>query len=208
MSQINPLVKEFLDSADSNEKKQIREMIVKMGVPPGDPLFNLYAELGNTQEILTSLPTTIQSIVTGWTQIVDDKLEAASYVAVQQQKTAVARAVEELIKSQDSPKKSKAKSDLSLSTAVSNLKLAQIGVILGFVFALGTGIGIFTYATTMGTIGNFSKSESISASDKELLKWAKSSQGKLSRRIMQQNAPIIETCKQSKKAKGCIIVVD
>jgi hypothetical protein len=206
VNQINPSVKEFLDSADDSKKKQMREMIVKMGVPPGDPLFNLYAELGTTQEILTRLPVTMQSIVTGWTQIVDDKLEAASDVAVLQQKTAVARAFEELVKGYGGGKKSVAKSDLSLSAGGSNLKLAQIGAVLGFVFALGTVIGVFTYATVAGIASNSHKP--LSAADKELLTWAKSSQGQLSRKIMQRNASIIKTCQQSRKAKGCTIVVD
>ncbi len=206
MSEINSAVKTVLDSIDDKKKEQIREMILKMGIKPSDPLFNLHAELGSTQGILEQLPVKLQSIVTGWIKMVDDKLDAASDVAVQQQKSAIAQAAYELLKKHKSESKSAPVLPV-VGSGVSNLRLAQISLVLGFVLALGTGIGAFTYNIVAGK--SSSNQPTLSAADQKLLKWSRSTQGQLARRIMERNSPIIETCRQNKKKKeGCVIIVD
>ncbi|MBW4512904.1 MAG: hypothetical protein KME64_41410 [Scytonematopsis contorta HA4267-MV1] len=205
MSEINSTVQKVLDSADDKKKEQMREMILQMGIKPSDPLFNLYAELGSTQGILEQLPTKIQSIVVGWTQIVDDKLDAASDVAVQQQKSAISQAAKELLKQHN--KSGKANPVASLSP-ISDWGLVQIGGVLGIVLALGIGVGAFTYSTIVGSVGSAASSVKLSAEDKNLLQWVKSPQGRLARKVYERNKPIIETCSKSKKQQGCVILVD
>ncbi|MHC5612027.1 MAG: DUF6753 family protein [Nostoc sp.] len=166
----------------------------------------LYAELGTTQFALQQLPGRLDSLVVGWTDMVDDKLNSASKVAIQQQKSAIAEAAKDLVKM------SKQAGGALPHFGVSNWRLAQVAGVLGFVLALGTAIGVFTHKTIAESI-TFHSAASGSAilqpEDKKLLDWAKSNEGKIARSIYVKNAAIIKTCRQQKNySGGCIIAVD
>lgn len=138
--------------------------------------------------------------------MVDDKLNSASKVAIQQQKSAIAQAAKDLIKMTK-----QAGGALPL-LGVSNWRLAQVAGVLGFVLALGSAIGVFTYKTIAESV-TFQQAVSGTAilqpEDKKLLDWAKSNEGKVARSIYVRNAAIIKTCRQQKKySGGCIIAVD
>jgi hypothetical protein len=210
MTSIVKVVEKLVATYTEEKKAEVTDWILKLGIRPDDPLFNLYAELGTTQFALQQLPGKLDSLVVGWTDMVDDKLNTASKVAVQQQKSAIAEAAKELIKT--------TKQDVGGSLAqlaqlgVSNLRLAQVAGILGFVLALGTAIGVFTHKTVAGSIISQSiapGSVALRPEDKKLLDWAKSDEGQLARSIYVKNAPIIKICRQQKEnAGGCIIMVD
>jgi hypothetical protein len=200
-NEVEKNVEKVVSSLDEGKKAEVTDWIIKLGIRRDDPLFNLYAELGTTQFALQQLPGKLDSLVVGWTDMVDDKLNSASKVAVQQQKNAIAEAAKELVK--------KTNGGLP-QLGISNWQLAQIAGILGFVLALGTGIGIFTYKTVAGTaLGTVAqKSPAVKSEDQRLLNWVKSQEGQLARKVYLRNAPIIETCRQKKKKEGCIIAVE
>ncbi|MGI2908490.1 DUF6753 family protein [Tolypothrix sp. VBCCA 56010] len=94
---------------------------------------------------------------------------------------------------------------------VSNWRLAQVGGVLGFVLALGTAIGVFTYKTVAEStsVPAASVPTALQPEDRKLLDWAKSDEGKLARSIYVKNAAIVKTCRQQNKyAGGCIIAVE
>ncbi|MCW5318548.1 hypothetical protein GTQ43_34030 [Nostoc sp. KVJ3] len=206
MTNIAKVVEKVVAEYSEEKKAEVTDWILKLGIRPDDPLFNLYAELGTTQFALQQLPGRLDSLVVGWTDMVDDKLNSASKVAIQQQKSAIAEAAKDLVKM------TKQAGGILPHFGVSNWRLAQVSGVLGFVLALGTAIGVFAYKTIAESI-TFQQAASGSAilqpEDKKLLDWAKSNEGKIARSIYVRNAAIIKTCRQQKKySGGCIIAVD
>jgi hypothetical protein len=206
MTNIAKVVEKVVAEYSEEKKAEVTDWILKLGIRPDDPLFNLYAELGTTQFALQQLPGRLDSLMVGWTDMVDDKLNSASKVAIQQQKSAIAEAAKDLVKM------TKQAGGVFPHLGVSNWRLAQVAGVLGFVLALGTAIGVFTHKTIAGSV-TFQQAASGSAilqpEDKKLLDWAKSNEGKVARSIYVKNAAIIKTCRQQKKySGGCIIAVD
>ena len=211
MTDIAKVVEKVVATYTEEKKAEVIDWILKLGIRPDDPLFNLYAELGTTQFALQQLPGRLDSLVIGWTNMVDDKLNNASKVAVHQQKSAIADAAKELVKTT----KQNAGGDLLQLvqvSGVSNWRLAQVAGVLGFVLALGTGIGVFTCKTVAGSASTHAvvqKPAALESEDQKLLDWAKSNEGKVARDIYLKNAVIIETCRQQKKfSGGCVIAVN
>ncbi len=205
MADIAKIVEKVVATYTEDKKAEVRDSILQLGILPDDPLLNLYAELGTTQFALQQLPAKLDSLVVGWTDMVDDKLNCASSVAIQQQKSAIAEAAKELVK------KTGGGGGLpQLGLGLSNVRLAQIAVAFGSVLALGSGIGIFTYKTVAGSSSTvLASSSAIKPEDQKILNWVKSEDGQLARKIYLRNAPIIKTCRQPKrKEKGCVIAVD
>ncbi|WP_414588388.1 DUF6753 family protein [Scytonema sp. PCC 10023] len=202
MTNIVKVVEKLVATYTEEKKAEVADWILQLGIRPDDPLFNLYAELGTTQFVLQQLPGKLDSVVVGWADMVDDKLNTASHVAVQQQKSAIAQAAKDLIQ--------KTKQDVGESLphlSISNWRLAQVAGVLGFVLALGTAIGVFTHMTVASTAK--SSQAVLPPQDKKLLDWAKSDEGKVAYSIYTKNAAIIRTCRQQKKfAGGCIIAID
>lgn len=192
------IVEKVLSEYSEEKKTEVTDWILKLGVRPDDPLFNLYAELGTTQFALQQLPGRLDSVVIGWTNIVDDKLKSAATVAVQQQKSAIADASKELLKAEITkggiPK-------LNLTYSTWGLIAGALGLSLG----LGAIIGGLSYKTATES----NKSVNLPFQDKEALTWAKSKQGKAARAIYTKNAGIIKACQNQQKDLGaCIILVD
>lgn len=192
---IAKVVEKVLSEYSEEKKAEITGWILKLGIRPDDPLFNLYAELGTTQFALQQLPGKLDSLVVGWTNVVDDKLKCAATIAIQQQKSAIATASSELLK--EEIKRSSAGSTLNLSQR----KLGLMAGMAGIVFAVGAVIGGLSYKIATTSID-------LPSQDKQILKWAKSDQGKAARAIYTRNVGIIKTCQQQKKDLGaCIILV-
>ena len=228
MTTIAKVVEKLVATYSEEKKAEVADWILNLGIRSDDPLFNLYAELGTTQFALQQLPAKLDSLVVDWADMVDDKLNTASKVAVQQQKSAIAEAAKELVEAAVQQQKSvlaeaakelveAAKQDANgrkpqlAQLGVGNLRLAQVAGVLGFVLALGTAIGVFTYKTVAESTSVPAASVSIALQpeDKKLLDWAKSDEGKLARSIYVKNAAIIKTCRQQKKyAGGCIVAVE
>ena len=193
------------------EKEYLEELIVKSGMKPSDPLFKLWAQIGSTQYAIMQLPGKLDALIAGWTIKVDNKLSNAAEVAIIQQQAAIAKAAEELVRTTK-----KASSDKFVSKKVaaglgvfdvSNLKLAQIGLALGCVLALGAVIGAFTFNMAITTLSatKSSTAANLKSEDARLLEWAKSKQGRDARSLYNKNAGIIQTCRQTKNPGGCII---
>ncbi|NJN07476.1 MAG: hypothetical protein HC815_05610 [Richelia sp. RM1_1_1] len=184
---------------DNTDKDQLQKYIVQMGIDVNDPIFNVYAQIGETQTLLQRLPKEISDIVGGWNEMVDQKLKFASHVALQEQETAIAKAAKDLIKS--------TKASMSVSFSLSNFKLAQVAGAIGIVLALGVGIGAFVFSLAHN---NSQKASSLSKSDAQLLEWARSKEGKIARELYSKNSAIINGCAaNSPKLKGiCLIDIN
>lgn len=181
--------------SEDTEKEQLQKYIVQMGIDVDDPIFNVYAQIGETQTLLQRLPKQISDIAGGWNEMVDQKLKFASQVALQEQQTAISQAAKELIKSTNA--------STPISFSLSNFRLAQFAAAAGFILALGVGIG--TLVTTF--IGGNSRSYgSINKSDSELLEWAKSENGKTARNLYDKNQAIINGCVNTPKLKGACMI--
>lgn len=178
----------------SEDKEELQKYIVQMGIDVNDPIFNVYAQIGETQTLLQRLPKQISDIAGGWTEMVDQKLKFASQVALLEQETAIAKAAKDLIKS------TQASTPISLS--LSNFKLAQIAGGIGTVLALGVGIGILVFSLTGG--GN--RPGSISKADAQMLEWLRSPSGQTARKLYIKNSAIINGCANTPKLKGACLI--
>lgn len=212
MDQSKNIDKENNFSKDELEKEKdyLEELIVKSGMKPSDPLFKLWAQIGSTQYAIMQLPGKLDAVIAGWTIRVDNKLSNAAEVAIIQQQAAIAKAAEELVrttKKASSDKFVPEKVAAGLGIDVSNLKLAQIGLALGCVLALGAVIGAFTFNMAITTLSATKSSTAVNLKpeDARLLKWAKSKEGRDARSLYNKNAGIIQTCRQTKNPGGCII---
>lgn len=185
------------------EKEFIEELIVKSGMRPSDPLFKLYAHIGTTQYAIAQLPGKLDSVISGWTLLVDKKLDEAADVAIVQQKSAIAKAAEELVKSTNKYKNTAP----VLNLDISNIRLAQVGLALGCVLALGAAIGGFTFSMAASSQASGAKPTATKPEDVKLLEWAKSKEGRDARLLYNRNAGIIQTCRLGKNPGGCIIDV-
>lgn len=192
------------------EKEFIEELIVKSGMRPSDPLFKLYAHIGTTQYAIAQLPGKLDSVISGWTLLVDKKLDEAADVAIVQQKSAIAKAASELVKS--TSKSSSLSTNVApvLNFDISNIKLAQVGLALGCVLALGAAIGGFTFSLAASSQAGGAKPAAVTnikSEDAKLLEWAKSKEGRDARQVYFRNAGIIQTCRQGRNPGGCIMDV-
>lgn len=180
---------------DDTQKDQLQQYIVQMGIDVNDPIFNVYAQIGETQSLLQRLPKQISDITGGWTDMVDQKLKFASQVALQEQETAIAKAAKDLIKSTSA--------STPISFSLSNFKLAQIAAAVGFVLALGVGIG--TLVSTFNG-GGAKPVGSLNKEDTQLLEWARSKDGKNARKLYSKNLAIINGCANTPKLKGACLI--
>ncbi|BAZ18466.1 hypothetical protein NIES4071_103510 (plasmid) [Calothrix sp. NIES-4071] len=186
-----------VDTTEDNNK--LHEYIQLMGIDMDDPIFNVYAQIGETQNMLQQLPAQISKIANGWVQMVDTKLDYAARVALQNQETAIAEAAKNLIKATGA--------NIPLSITLSNMKIAQIAGGVGAILALGVGIGVFlssTVATNTSTSG-----KPLSKADTQLLEWARSEDGKIARNVYNKNSVILKGCAEQSKFQGsCIIDIN
>lgn len=181
-------------SDSSEDKDRLQKHIVQLGIDVNDPIFNVYAQIGETQTLLQRLPKQISDIAGGWTEMVDQKLKFASQVALQEQETAIAKAAKDLIKS--------TQASTPISFSLSNFKLAQIAGAVGFVLALGVGIGTLVSASN----GRGSKPGSISKDDAQKLEWLRSPSGQIARKLYIKNSAIINGCANTPKLKGACLI--
>ncbi len=63
LANLPKIVERYLAEYSEEKKAEITAWILKLGVRPDDPLFNLYAELGTTQFALQQLPVKLDSEV-------------------------------------------------------------------------------------------------------------------------------------------------
>lgn len=186
--------------ADATEdKNKLHEYIQLMGIDMDDPIFNVYAQIGETQNIMQQLPAQISKIANGWVQMVDTKLDYAARVALQNQETAIAEAAKNLIKATGA--------NIPLSITLSNMKIAQIAGGVGAILALGVGIGVFLSSTVADSSSISDKP--LSKADTQLLEWARSEDGKIARNVYTKNAVILKACAEQSKFQGsCIIDIN
>lgn len=186
-----------INSNETDNKDQLQKYIVQMGIDVNDPIFNLYAIMGETQTLVQQLPGQISKIAGGWTEMVDQKLAYASQVALQKQESAIADAAKELIKLTST--------SIRLSVSLSNFKLAQIGGAIGIVLAFGVGIGAFVSSLSGGSTTK-SPTSSLSKTDAKLLEWARSTSGQTARNVYAKNASLINGCARTPKLQGTCLI--
>ena len=192
------------------EKESIEELIAKSGMKPSDPLFKLWAQIGTTQYAIMQLPAKLDTVIASWTLKVDNKLSNAAEVLIIQQQAAIAKAAEELVRTTKKSVPPKGEKGVPVGLGlfdVSNFKLAQIGLALGCVLALGAAIGAFTFnmAITSQSAAKLSDKANFQPEDAKLLEWAKSKEGRDARQIYTENAGIIQACRKGKNPGRCII---
>ncbi len=186
-----------ISNSETDSQEQLRKYIVQMGIDVNDPIFNLYAIMGETQTLVQQLPGQISKIAGGWTEMVDNKLAYASQVALQKQETAIADAAKSLIKS--------TQTSIPLSFSLSNFKLAQVAGVVGVILAFGVGIGAFVASLSGG--GNaVNSTASLSKSDAQLLEWARSASGQTARNVYAKNGALINGCANEPKLKGTCLI--
>lgn len=183
--------------SDPTSENQLHKYIVQMGIDVNDPIFNVYAQIGETQTLLQQLPVQISGIANGWTKMVDERLSFASQSALQQQEASIAAAVNNLIKS--------TRANIPLSVSLSNFKLAQIAGAVGLVLALGVGIGAIVSSSMSGG-DNAASPTPLSKADAQLLEWARSENGKIARNVYNKNATLLTGCANEPKLRGSCLI--
>jgi hypothetical protein len=170
-------VDSILEHKPEEIKKRILDIVVSCGLYPDDPLFLVLCAMSAIELLIEDSPKAFEEQFSNWSAEIDDKLKEARVVVnktlVQQQKTEITKAVQELIKVQ------RQEGWKNIFGSV----LPAAGILLA-TLAIGIGIGIGTSRVTAGVLDPTGKRQ-LTLKQAQSLDWATSKEGQLAKNIVE-----------------------
>jgi hypothetical protein len=184
-----------LEGRSDNFKQKVIDVVRRSGINTKDPLFLVLASLGKFEVLMEEMPGKLDTVVESWTVEIDDKLDKAASVALVQQKSAIAKAAQTLLNKVEKQK-----------TKVIFSSVLPTTLILSGVFCIGIFIG---YIIPIWKGRNSIEPATLTAQEKETLKWALSKEGQFAKNIIKWNSFDLNVCRsKTEKLKGkCVIWV-
>ncbi|MDF5715721.1 MAG: hypothetical protein PUP93_18020 [Rhizonema sp. NSF051] len=184
-----------LEGLSDQHRQKVNDLVRIAGINPKDPLFLVLSSLGKYEILMEQIPDKLETVVKTWTVEIDHKLDKASSVALVQQKSAIAKAAEALLKTGEQQK--------SIKIFGSVLPFA---VLLPVIFGVGLLIGSIIPAWRGGGL---TEPIRLTFEEKETLSWAKSKDGQFARQFMRWNDFDMNVCRQEpERLKGrCVLWV-
>lgn len=184
-----------LEGRSDNFKQKVLDVVRRSGINTKDPLFLVLSSLGKFEVLMEEIPGKLETAVKTWIIEIDNKLDQASSVAIVQQKSAIAKAAEALLK----------KGGQQQSSTI-------FGSVLPFALLLP---GIFSVGLLIGSIipawrgGGLTEPVRLTFEEKEALTWAKSKDGQFARQFTKWNDFDLNVCRQEpERLKGrCVLWV-
>ena len=184
-----------LEGRSDNFKQKVHDVVRRSGINTKDPLFLVLSSLGKYEILMEEIPDKLETVVKTWTVEIDNKLDKASSVALVQQKSAIAKAAEALLKKGGQQK--------SIKIFGSVLPFA---VLLPVIFGVGLLVGSIIPAWRGGGL---TEPVRLTFEQKEALTWAESKDGQFARQFMRWNDFDMNVCRQDpERLKGrCVLWV-
>lgn len=184
-----------LEGRSDNFKQKVIDVVRRSGINTKDPLFLVLASLGKFEVLMEEMPGKLDTVVESWTVEIDDKLDKAASVALVQQKSAIAKAAQTLLNKAEK-QKTKFSFNFTLPTILILSGAFCIGIFLGYIIPNWKG-------------KNSTEPASLTAQERETLKWALSKEGQFAKNIIKWNSFDLNVCRyKTEKLKGkCVIWV-
>ncbi|MDF5718868.1 MAG: hypothetical protein PUP93_34635 [Rhizonema sp. NSF051] len=193
-----------LEGLSDPHRQKVNDLVRIARINPKDPLFLILSSLGKYEILMEEIPDKLETVVKTWTVEIDNKLDKASSVALvqrhsaicaSQQRFAIAKAAEALLKTGEQQK-----------------SIKVFGSVLPFAVLLP---GIFGVCLLIGSIipawkgGGLTDPVRLTFEEKEALSWAKSKDGQFARQFMRWNDFDMNLCRQEpERLKGrCVLWV-
>lgn len=178
----------LLEDKDDAYRARILHLVLSTGIDPTDPVFLLLVATGRLEVMLEDAPKSLEKLLKTWASEFWRTVELTESVVVERQKEAIARAAMALVEDAPKPESNLASSHskwlnpipLVFATAVA----ALIGGGLGGQFS-----GVSNVPTT------------LKVQDAELLKWAKSKEGRLAQNLVEWNADYLKNRRCTKEVQ-------
>lgn len=174
------LLDKLLDGRDETFKRKVLHLVSQTGYSENDPLFVILIVTGTLQTLLNDKPAELEQMFDRWFNGVTKSLDLVEKEIVERQKTAIAEAAGDLIRKAERQEASRFfKSILPGAIALSGV------LVVGFVAGI-------TVPPAMQ--GGYVAGERLTASDVELLRWAKSKDGLYARQLLEWNSDYLKVC--------------
>lgn len=178
----------LLQDKDDAYRARILHLVLSTGIDPTDPVFLLLVATGRLEVMLEDAPKSLEKLLKTWASEFWRTVELTESVVVERQKEAIARAAQSLIESAPKPETPESHKSKWYAPFLP-LVLAGVGAALGAMLV--------------------NSPSSLSASDAQLLKWAKSKEGRLAQNLVEWNSDYLENrrCTQEVQDLGVELTV-
>lgn len=210
-----PLLDRLLEGRDEQYKAKVLQLVTYYGITDfNDPLFLLLLATGQLQILLVDAPKDLgdlfvqgnkqtKQIFDRWAKEISACLLGVEQGIVIRQQAAVAEStklmVDKILKDAEERQKNFVKqAELAESRRLFKSILPAAGIVSG-IFAIGCLMG----ATVPPYLqGGYVGTRNLTADDVASLNWAKSTQGKKAKQLMDWNADYLPTCEKDAKSLG------
>ena len=173
------LLDEVLEGKSNEFQLKVLKWAYKTGVSEDDILFLFMVAIGQLELILEESPKDLSNLFESWSQMLFDRLKETERIAVKSQQTAIASAVDELIK----------KTAQKQSTRIFSSMLPA-GGILALAISVGFLLGLTLPPWLQG--GYTSRGDRLTVTEAETLQWAMSKDGIFARNLLKWNSGSLE----------------
>lgn len=176
------LLDKLLDGRDEVFKRKVLHLVSQTGYSENDPLFVILIVTGTLQTLLNDKPAELEQMFDRWFGSVTKSLDLVEQEIVERQKTAIAEAAGDLIK------KAERQESQRFFKSILPGAIAVAGVLIA---------GFFAGMTVPPAVrGGYVAGERLTAEDVEVLRWAKSSDGRYARQLLDWNEDYLEVCER------------
>ncbi|MFP5274906.1 DUF6753 family protein [Coleofasciculus sp.] len=176
------LLDKLLDGRDEVFKRKVLHLVSQTGYSENDPLFVILIVTGTLQTLLNDKPAELEQMFSRWFGSVTKSLDLVEQEIVERQKTAIAEAAGDLIK-----KAERQESQRFFKSILPGAIASSVVLVVGFV----AGITV-----PPAVRGGYVAGERLTAEDVEVLRWAKSSDGRYARQLLDWNADYLKVCER------------
>lgn len=184
------LLEKVLSGKSEDFKRKVWDFVKSTDLQPDDPAIIFAIAFGNLAVMVEDVPASIEETFKEGCHELQRALHLAERMVVERQKAAIASAAGDLIRQTESQQAKRLFDSI----------LPAVGVLLGVL-----GLGFFMGITVPPFLqGGYTKEVKLTADEVEALRWAKSSEGKFARNLIDWNRGYLDnkTCLQDVKRLG------
>lgn len=174
------LLDAVLEGRSKEFKQKVLDIVAKSGVRPNDPMFLLLLSTGRLEVLMEETPAALDELFHRWTQEVRRSYELVEKAAVEGQKSAIAKAARDLVRTAERQE----------ARRFFNSLVPALGVFLA-TYGLGFFMGITVPPWLQGG-ADPSGPRKLTLAQAEALQWAESKEGKFARDLMKWNNGYLE----------------
>jgi len=176
------LLEKLLEGRSEEFKRKVFQLVAQTGYSEGDPLFVILLATGTLQTLLNEKPAEIDEMFNRWAGGITKSMSLVEKEIIERQKTAITEAAGDLIR-----KAERQDSTRFFKSILPGSVAAGVVLVVGFVAGM-------TVPSAMQ--GGYVAGERLTASDVEVLRWAKSKDGLYARQLLEWNEDYLKICER------------